>query len=187
MAFLEKNALNEIGFKSVGKSVRISDKCSIYSPEKISIGNNVRIDDYCILSASGENGYLSISSNIHIATFVCLYGGGGIEISDFCSISTKTTLYSTSDDYSGEFLVGPVFPDDFTNVDRRAIVMEKFSQIGAHSLILPGVRMKEGSVLGAMSMAVENLSCWSIYVGSPSKKIKKRKKDIVRLTSRINK
>ena len=30
----------------------ISKKVSIYSPQKISIGNNVRIDDFCILSGN---------------------------------------------------------------------------------------------------------------------------------------
>ena len=76
-SFYSECELQEIGFLSVGKNVLISRKCSIYSPEKISIGNNVRIDDFCILSGS-----IKLNSNIHISAYCALYGAKGIELMD---------------------------------------------------------------------------------------------------------
>jgi galactoside O-acetyltransferase len=64
-SFYSEIELSKLGLKDYGKNVLISKKCSIYSPEKISIGNNVRIDDFCILS-----GNIILGSNIHISTFV---------------------------------------------------------------------------------------------------------------------
>ena len=43
MAYLDEIQLKEMGFKSVGENVKISDKASFYGCDNISIGNNVRI------------------------------------------------------------------------------------------------------------------------------------------------
>ena len=61
-SFYKKDELKKLGLKHYGNNVLISRKCSIYSPEKISIGNNVRIDDYCILS-----GNITIKNYVHIS------------------------------------------------------------------------------------------------------------------------
>ena len=53
--FYTKEELNEMGFKSIGENVLISDKASIYGVKNIEVGSNVRIDDFCIISA-GEGG-----------------------------------------------------------------------------------------------------------------------------------
>ena len=68
-SFYEKNELERLGIKKIGKNVLISRKASIYNPEEILIGNNVRIDDFCILS-----GKIKLGSNIHISSFCALYG-----------------------------------------------------------------------------------------------------------------
>ena len=44
---------------------------------------------------------------------------------------------------------------------------------------MPGVTLAEGSILGANSLLTKNTEPWTIYVGSPAKPIKKRKKDII--------
>ena len=50
LAFLTEEQLEQIGFKSFGTNVRISDKAAIYNPEQVEIGNNSRIDDFCVIS-----------------------------------------------------------------------------------------------------------------------------------------
>jgi len=45
-SFYSQDELNKIGFKSVGKNVLISKKCSIYSTEHIEIKSNVRINNW---------------------------------------------------------------------------------------------------------------------------------------------
>ena len=44
---------------------------------------------------------------------------------------------------------------------------------------MPGVTFGEGSILGANSLATKDLEPWTIYVGSPARPVKKRKKDII--------
>lgn len=171
--------LLEMGFKSVGENVFISRKVSFYGAKKISIGNNVRIDDFCLFTG-GDNG-INIGSYIHIAAFCYISGQGGIEIKDYCNISSRNALYSSSDDYSGEFMTNPMIDDEYTNVTRSKIILNKHVILGTGSTILPGVEVGEGTAIGAMSLVNKNLEPWGIYAGIPVKFIKSRKKNILDL------
>ena len=64
-------------------------------------------------------------------------------------------------------------------VDSRPVIMNNYSVVAAHSLVLPGVEFGEGAVLGSMSLAKENLESWSIFGGIPAMKIKKRKRGLL--------
>ena len=183
MSYYTEKELMQMGFKYIGDNILLSKDVLIYGSNNISIGDNVRIDAFCTLS-SGQDGYISIGNHIHIATGVSLFGGGGIRMHDFTSISAKSTLYSASDDYSGEYLMGPNIDDEYTNVEMRPIVLEKYSAVGAHCLILPGVTLEEGSVLGAMSYAVNSLASWMIYAGIPARPLKKRTTSLIEKASK---
>ena len=101
MSFFSENDLLNIGFKHIGKNVLISDKCSIYNPKKISIGDNVRIDDFCVISA-GEGG-IELGNFVHIACYSSLIGKGKITMKDFSGLSSRVSVYSSSDKYDGKF------------------------------------------------------------------------------------
>lgn len=173
-SFLTSQELAKIGFKRIGKNVLISRKASIYSPEKMEIGSNVRIDDFCILS-----GEIIIGSNIHIAAFCCLYGRHGIELSDFSGLSPKVTIFSAIDDFSGDYLVGPMIDSKYTNVTGGKVLISKFVQVGTGSVIFPSVVLGEGSSVGAMSLVKNSIADWTIIAGIPAKKIKMRSKKLL--------
>lgn len=168
-SFYTDDELKEIGFKSIGRNVLLSRKTSIYGADKISIGNNVRIDDFCILS-----GNIVIGSHIHISAYVALYGAEGIELEDYTGISPRSTIYSAMDDFSGDFLIGPIHPKELTNVSGGRVIMKKFSHVGANCIIFPNIVLSEGSMIGAMSLVNRSTKEWSINVGIPAKFIKKR-------------
>ena len=44
---------------------------------------------------------------------------------------------------------------------------------------MPGVTLAEGSILGANSLLTKDTEPWTIYVGSPAKPIKIRRRDII--------
>jgi galactoside O-acetyltransferase len=150
----------------IGKNSVISNKVSMYGD--IEVGDNVRIDDFCILS-----GTIKIGNNVHIAAGVYLYGGGGIEIKDFAQIGAKSTLHSASDDFSGEYLVGPT--NQNTNVKSAPIVLEEYAVLGANCVVLPGVTIGKNTAVGAMSLVNKSLPENSIYGGSPARFLKDRK------------
>ena len=179
-SFYSINELKALGLKKFGENVMISRKCSIFSPEKLIIGNNVRIDDFCILS-----GEITIGSYVHISAYNALYAKYGIEISDFCGISPKCTLYSATDDFSGDFMISPMVPASLTNVKGGKITLKNFVQIGSNSIIMPSVICNEGAVCGAFSFINCNLAEWTMYKGIPAKKYKLRNRKAKELAENI--
>ena len=176
-SFYTEQEISQLGLKSYGKNVRISRYAQIYSPEKISIGDNVRIDDFCILS-----GRITIGSHIHIAAYCAMYGADyGIVMEDYTGLSARATIYAAMDDFSGDYLIGPIHEDEYTNVTGGMVRICAYSQIGAGALIFPNLIIGEGAVLGSMSMAKQSLEPWSIYAGIPAKRIKNRNKRLLDL------
>jgi len=179
-SFYTKNELNKLGLKKVGKNVNISRKSSFYSPEKTSLGNNVRIDDFCILS-----GEITIGSYVHISAYSALYGSHGIKIDDFCGLSPRVIIFSATDDFSGEFMIGPMVPNNFTNIIGGKVIIKQFVQIGAGSIVLPNVKLNEGAVVGAMSLVNKDVCEWSINAGITSRYLKKRSNKLVDFANQI--
>lgn len=174
--FYSYEELKEMGIKEIGKNVRISKKASLYSPEKMSFKDNVRIDDFCILS-----GDIKIGSYVHISAYSALYGSYGIEIGDFCGCSPRSMLLSGSDDFSGEHMISPMVPEKYTDVCGKKIKLNNYCQVGANSIVMPGVEFKEGAVSGCFSLIKVDLESWTINAGIPAKRIKERKKNILKL------
>ena len=176
-SFYSEEELKDIGFKSIGTNVLISRKCSIYGAAYISIGDNVRIDDFCILS-----GKIHLGNNIHIAAYSALYGGqDGISIDDFANLSSRVSVYSVSDDYSGETMTNPTVPDEYKNVESAPVYIGRHSIIGSNAVILPGVVIAEGSSFGSFSFINRDSEAWSINIGIPFKKIKDRSKNLLEI------
>lgn len=177
MAFLNEGQLQQMGFKSLGTNVRISDKASIYEPEKIQIGKNSRIDDFCVIS-----GKVTIGRNVHIAVFCNVAGGEkGITLEDFSGLAYGSHVFTQSDDYSGLTLTNPTVPDKYKREIKKAIVIGRHSIVGTNSLIFPGVVLAEGTSVGALSMVTKSTEEWSVYFGNPAKRIKARKRDLLKL------
>lgn len=174
-SFYSEKELQEIGFKSIGRNVKLSRKASIYSPGSISIGDNVRIDDFCILS-----GKLTLGSNIHISAYVALYGAKGIVMEDYSGISPMSVVYSAMDDFSGDYLIGPIHPENTTNVTGGVVRISRFVQIGTNSVVFPNIKIGEGAIVGACSLVNKNLEEWSVYFGVPAKKQGERNQSLLR-------
>lgn len=177
MAFLSENQLRQIGFKSLGENVLISDKVSIYNAENISLGSYVRIDDFCILSA-GEKGIV-IGSFVHLAAYTSLMGAERIILEDFVGLSSKVSLFSSSDDYMGYSLTNPMVPSQYKRVKSFPVTLKKHALVGAHSVLLPGASLEEGVSIGAMSVVSSKLDAWHVYMGNPAKKIVRRSKKLL--------
>lgn len=164
----------------VGKNVTISPKVSIYGGDAIEIGDNVRIDDFCVLS--GGSG-LRIGSHIHIAVGACFFAGSGIELADFCQVAAYCLLLSESDDFSGRSLIGPQIPMEYKPGYKRGrpIVLDRHVTLGAKCTVLPGVTMREGSIAGAHSLISADCDPWTLYAGTPARRIRERSRDMLAL------
>jgi acetyltransferase-like isoleucine patch superfamily enzyme len=184
MSFLKRSELEKIGFKFLGKNVLISDKCSIYNAKNISIDDNTRIDDFSILSA-GDGG-IEIGKYVHIACFSSLIGKSKITMKDYSGISSRVSIYSSSDNYNGEWMTNPCLPETVTNTIHKDVIIGKHVVIGSNSVVLPGVVLNDGSSVGAMSLVNKSIDGPYVCAGIPAKKIKERKSNIFELEKLIS-
>lgn len=177
-SFYSIDELKYLGLKSFGENVLISRLAQFYSPEKIQIGSNVRIDDFCILS-----GQIKLGNFIHISAYCALYGAYGIVMEDFTGLSPRCTVFSASDDFSGNYMIGPMVDKRYTNVIGGKVLLRKYTQIGSNCVILPNLTIDEGVAVGAMSLINHDLESWAIYKGIPAVFYKKRSKKILDIVS----
>jgi acetyltransferase-like isoleucine patch superfamily enzyme len=175
------NEIADLGLKSVGNDVKISRWARFYGGDGISIGDNVRIDDFCVLS-----GIITIGSNVHISAYCGLHGMAGIEIGDYAGLSPKTTIFSETDDFTGEHLVGPMVPKKYRGVFSSTVIIGNYVQVGASSILMPGVNLGEGCAVASLSFVNSSFDPWQIIGGIPARFLKARKKNILELVHKLN-
>jgi len=179
MAILDRATIESMGFASLGDNVHISDRASFYNCSGISLGSNVRIDDFCVLSAGA--GGITIGNYVHVAVYASMIGAGKIALSDFCNISSRVSIFSSNDDYSGEYMTNPTVPSEFTGVRHADVFIGRHAIIGSGSVILPGAVIEEGVAIGALSLVKKRCKAFLIYAGSPLRKIAERRRDFIAL------
>ncbi len=180
--FTERD-LKDAGFRNLGRNVRISERCSIYGVENISLGDNVRVDDFAFISA--VNGALDIGSYVHIGHQCFLGAGRGIVMRDFSGLSSGVRIYSVTDDYSGQHLTNPTVPEEFTAASGGPVILERHVIVGTGTVILPACTIGEGAAIGALSLVTKDLASWGMYAGIPVRRLKDRKKDLLELEHKL--
>lgn len=179
-SFYSRNELGELGLKHVGENAKISRFAKFYSPETIEVGDDSRVDDFCIVS-----GRVIVGHHVHVSAYVGLYGGAGITLQNFSTVSGRTLIYSVSDDYSGDTMTNPTIDDRYRSVKEASVDIGEYAIIGAGCVVLPGVKIGEGCAVGAMSLVRNDLAQWVTYAGVPAKRIGERSRNLLFLAAEM--
>ena len=177
MTWLSPREIDRLSFAGVGKNVLLSSKASYYNCNNISIGDYSRIDDFCVLSA-GVGG-IFIGRNVHVAVYSSLIGAGKIVLEDYSGLSSRVSIYSSTDDYSGATMTNPTVPYKFTNVEHGDVNVGRHAIIGSGTVVLPGVTLGEGAAIGALCLVNKSCEAFEIYAGSPLKKLRSRDRNLL--------
>jgi len=119
----------------------------VYNDAVLKIGDNVGISATALICFKG----ITIGNNVKI--------GGNVAIYD-------TDFHSLDKNYRRNGA------DDVKNTQCREVVIEDDVFIGAHSIILKGVTIGEGSIIGAGSVVAKSIPKNEIWAGNPAKFIK---------------
>lgn len=109
---------------------------------------------------------IKVGSNVGINTNSYINGVGYIELGDYVLIGNNVTIVSGEHPIIGRSLSiyeRPCIP--------KKILIERDVWIGAGAVVLPGVTLREGSVIGANSVVNRDTRPYSINVGAPIKEI----------------
>ena len=111
---------------------------------------------------------IKIGKDSAISRGCYLDGRGGLIIGDNVSVSPGVQLITATHDVNST---------DF-KYSTKEIIIEDYVWIGTNAIILPGVKLRKGSVVAAGSVVAKNVSEYDIVGGIPSKKISKRNKNL---------
>lgn len=158
---------------SVGENVSIHRSVAFFNPKQIFLGSSVRIDCFCLLSAGEDGIYLDDYSHLGAATH--LFGGGGkIHIENCVGISSRVSIFTSSDDYTEGYLATPMVAEDLRKVTNAPVIIAKGSVIGCGSIVMPGVTLHESAAVGALSFVKQDVEKATLVAGIPAKIIKSR-------------
>ncbi len=133
-------------FKSCGKRVTIKRNVWFVYPEYIEIGDDVLINNSCFFE-----------------------GGKGIKIGNYVQLAHSVSIVSMNHSFARKDL--PIKKQGFSG---GPVEIGDDVWLGAKVTVLPGVRIGEGSVIGANSVVTHDIPSYSVAVGSPARVIKKR-------------
>ena len=167
--------MEELIFKKQGIDLYVDSTSRINHPSEIEVGNHVAIDIGVYISTAA-----SIGDYVHIAPYTCIIGGkdSKIVMEDFSGISAGCKILCGSDDFT-QGLMNPQVPIRYRCPKMTTITFERFTCVGVNSVVMPGVTLREGSVVGSNSVLTKDTEPWTIYVGSPAKAVKMRDKKVI--------
>lgn len=157
--------LRSFGFKAVGENVRVSRDCTIIGPHNIVFGDNIRIDSGTAIIATG--GTLTLKGLNHIGGQCHFCVAADLTIGEYSGTSQGVRIYTGTDQVSTA-----------GGVRVRPVEIGSFVCLSSGSVVLPGCHVREGSVIGALSLVNRPVRPWGIYHGNPVKRIGERPRDI---------
>lgn len=181
MAYMSDDEVRSLGFRRVGRDVRISTRAAIYDADRISIGDHSRIDDFAVLA-----GTIDIGRNVHVTVFCNLAGGrAGITIGDFSTLAYGCHLVAQTDDYSGATMANSTVPLEYRTEICEPVVLGRHVILGTGTVVLPGVSLPDGTSSGARTLFLESSQPWTIYVGQPARPLRARSTALLDLEARL--
>jgi acetyltransferase-like isoleucine patch superfamily enzyme len=133
-------------FGAIGKNVRLDRGSWIEHPERITIGDNTGANRYCFI-----------------------HGGGGIEIGQNVMLGPFVTIHSQNHNWRDRRLC---IKDQ--GLTRAKVVIEDDVWLCVGSIVLPGVRIREGTVVAAGAVVTRDTEPYSVVGGVPAVKIGQR-------------
>jgi acetyltransferase-like isoleucine patch superfamily enzyme len=109
---------------------------------------------------------VELGDNVSIAPYVHIWSEAGIKIGNDVMIASHTAITTLTHDYMQEKMRNTIVS--------KPIVIEDEVWIGAHAVILPGVKIGKGAVVGAGAIVTRDVEPYSIVVGTPARHQKYR-------------
>ena len=103
----------------------------------------------------------ALNDNVHIL------GGGGVTIEEGVWIANGASIISETHPTNVEYI------GDHPPL-HKPVHIERNVWIGAHAVILPGVRIGEGSIIGAGAVVTKNVPNGVIVAGIPATLIRRK-------------
>lgn len=156
-------------FGKIGENVIFEDGVLVFHPGNIEIGNNVYIGHNTFLKGYHKN-KMVIGDNSWIGQNCFFHSAGGITIGKAVGIAPSVNIL-TSVHKEGD-ICKPILSNEVTLGE---VIIEDGCDIGIGAIILPRVKIGEGSIVGAGAVVTKDVEPYSIVAGIPAKLLRKRR------------
>jgi acetyltransferase-like isoleucine patch superfamily enzyme len=159
-------SLEQLG--GCGEGVVIEDGVRIFHPGRVFLGGNVYVGHDTILEAWHEN-ELRIGSDTWIGARCHLHAAGGLTLGSGVGIGPGVLIITSSHRVGPRDEVILEAPLDLSPVDIADGV-----DLGAGSIVMPGVRVGEGAQVGAGAVVTRDLPSFCVAAGVPARVLRSR-------------
>jgi len=158
----------------------VSPTARIRHPQHFVIAPYSIVDDFCYISTKVRIGFCS-----HVSSGCSIAGGPDFQftLGDFSSLSSGVKIWCNSNDFANDLVC--IIPDEAGDVGVTPIVgdvsLANYTGVGSNSVVMPGNQVPEGTVIGALSFVPAGFAfeAWSVYAGTPVRRIGARNRDAV--------
>lgn len=158
-------AIRRREFGGLGRNVIFERGAMVFHPENIVIGDNVYVGHYAILKGYHKN-KMEIGDGTWIGQMAFLHSAGGLRIGKNVGIGPGVIILTSQHDLSagrGAILHRPL--------QLRSVVIEDGADIGAGSIVLPGVRIGRRAQVGAGAVVTADVPANSVVAGVPARRL----------------
>ncbi len=148
---------------TLGEGVEVRDGARLYH---LSTGRNGKVHNYSILFGSAEQP-AKIGDDFFIGAHCYLNGYYGLEIGHRVTLAAGVMIFSDS---------GPNMSPELQRtypIVKGKVTIGNDVWIGAHAVILPGVRIGDRVVIGAQSLVTEDVPPGCVVGGTPARILKR--------------
>jgi len=135
---------------------------------RIEVGAGVVIDAFVKVKPAGGSGDVLIGAGSVINAGCVIYTGHGVRIGANVLIAANCTLAATNHEYRDP---ARLIRDQGFMPSRGGVVIEDDVWIGAGSVLLDGVIVRQGCVIAAGSVVRDERPAYSISAGAPAKTV----------------
>ena len=164
----------QIDMLKISNTAKISNLSDIEDSVRgsiIEIKNNVTIDSFVKIKPAGGVGNLIIDDSSYINSGTVIYTGNGVYIGKGTLVAANCTFAPMNHEYKSR---SDYIKDQGFMKSKGGIHVGNDVWIGANCIILDGSRIGDGCVIGAGSIVRGILDDYSVYCGTPLKKINER-------------
>ena len=153
----------------IGKNVRIwrNVKIEVLYGGEIWIGDNTELMDGVLVWTYGRE--IKIGKNCTINPYTVIYGHGSTKIGDNVLIAAHSMIVPSNHIFSDKTKL-----IKNQGLSEKGIIIENDVWIAHGCSILDGIKVSNGTVVGAGSVLNQSTQEFGVYVGSPAKMITKR-------------
>ena len=157
-------------FARIGENVIIEAGVLVFHPENVEMGDGVYVGHYTILKGY-YRGRMVIGDGTWIGQQCFFHSAGDLSIGRNVGIGPGVKIITSS--HAEEGISKPIL---HSRIQTAPVVVEDDADLGAGSVILPGVHVGKGAQVGAGAVVASDVPPYAVVAGVPARLIRTRTK-----------